>query len=179
MIMIQRPLLNHSTSSCSSRKYPDSPSVGEVWIIFGTTHRLKKTRGWNIVIYTPIDYTIIGVMLNPYPILHGLMVWLYRNTEESLTKHSQPFMIWWNSIPILLTTLSLTFHLWSSENQDCRVQKQKRKDKPITMHIHMLCDWFSSSASASDFDNLVFTRSWVERKWQRHKQNWNAVFTRS
>ena len=26
----------------------------------------------------------------------------------------------------------------------------KWKDKPITMHVPMLCDWFGSSASASD-----------------------------
>ena len=36
-------------------------------------------------------------------------------------------------------------------------RKQKRKDKPITMHVHTLCGWFSSSASTSD--NLVFNRS--------------------
>ena len=27
------------------------------------------------------------------------------------------------------------------------------------MHVPKLCDWFGSSASASDSDNLVFTRS--------------------
>ena len=30
---------------------------------------------------------------------------------------------------------------------------------PITMHVPTLCNWFGSSASASDSDNLVFTRS--------------------
>ena len=30
---------------------------------------------------------------------------------------------------------------------------------PITMLVPTLCDWFSSSASASDLDNLVFARS--------------------
>ena len=97
-----------------------------------------------------------------------------------------------NSVPILLTTPSLTFHLWSSENQIVGFRsrsslrkhpfllrssqnvpsdeegrkngcfhrlKQKWKDKPITMHIHKLLDWFSSSASASESNNLVFTRS--------------------
>ena len=29
-------------------------------------------------------------------------------------------------------------------------------DKAITMHVYTLCDWFSSSSSASDCDNLVF-----------------------
>ena len=42
------------------------------------------------------------------------------------------------------------------------------------MHVLTLCDWFGSSASASDSDNLVFTRSKAERK-----RNPNAVFTRS
>ena len=37
--------------------------------------------------------------------------------------------------------------------------EQKRKDKPITVLVPTLCDWFSSSASASESDNLVFTRS--------------------
>ena len=32
------------------------------------------------------------------------------------------------------------------------------------MHVPTLCDWFSSSASASDSDNLVFARS-------SHKRN--------
>ena len=37
---------------------------------------------------------------------------------------------------------------------DCWIRKQKGKDKPITMFVPMLCDWFSSSASASDSDHL-------------------------
>ena len=37
---------------------------------------------------------------------------------------------------------------------DCRSPKQKRKNKPITTHVPMLCDWPSSSASACDSDNL-------------------------
>ena len=32
-----------------------------------------------------------------------------------------------------------------------------QKDKPITMHVPMLCDWFSSSISACDSDNVIFT----------------------
>ena len=56
---------------------------------------------------------------------------------------------------------------------DCQSQKKKWKDKPITVHIPTLCDWFRSSASASDCDNLVFTRSEAKHK------NQNAVFTRS
>ena len=35
--------------------------------------------------------------------------------------------------------------------------KAARKNKPITMHARTLCDWFSSSASASDSDNPIFT----------------------
>ena len=37
------------------------------------------------------------------------------------------------------------------------------------MHVPMLCDWFSSSASASDSDNLVFTY---------HKRNVSDVVVR-
>ena len=40
-----------------------------------------------------------------------------------------------------------------------RRRKQKRKDKPITMHVSTLCDWFSSFASPFDLNNLVFTWS--------------------
>ena len=37
-------------------------------------------------------------------------------------------------------------------------RRLKRKDKPRTMHVPTLCDWFGSSASAFYSDNLVFTR---------------------
>ena len=47
----------------------------------------------------------------------------------------------------------------------------------ITMQVPTLCDWFG--ASASDSDNLVFTRSEEERKRWNRKLNRNAVFTRS
>ena len=37
--------------------------------------------------------------------------------------------------------------------------------------MRTLCDWFSSSASASNSVNLVFTRSKAERK--RRSRKWN------
>ena len=37
--------------------------------------------------------------------------------------------------------------------------KAAGKNKPIIMHARTLCDWFSSSASASDSDNPIFTWS--------------------
>ena len=40
---------------------------------------------------------------------------------------------------------------------DCWSRKEKRKDKPITMHFPTLCDRFSSSASACVSDDPVFT----------------------
>ena len=43
-----------------------------------------------------------------------------------------------------------------------RSRKQKQKDKPDTMHVPTLCDWFSSSASACDLSSgslKVFTLS--------------------
>ena len=40
---------------------------------------------------------------------------------------------------------------------DCWSWKQKQRDKPITRQVAMLCDWFSSSACASDSDSLPFS----------------------
>ena len=39
------------------------------------------------------------------------------------------------------------------------------------MHVPTLCDWFSSSTSACDSENLVFTFTFC------HKQNQKNVFT--
>ena len=58
---------------------------------------------------------------------------------------------------------------------NCRRPKEKGKDKPIT-HVPRLCDWFSSSASACDSDNLV---SLDCKRWSRKRPNQNAVLTRS
>ena len=46
--------------------------------------------------------------------------------------------------------------------------------KPITMHVPMLCDWFSSSAFACDSDDPVFT---CKRRSRKRYQN--AVFISS
>ena len=55
-------------------------------------------------------------------------------------------------------SISLRLHcLRPSENQIDGV-KSGTLDKPTTMHVPtLLCDWFSSSASACDSNNLVFT----------------------
>ena len=45
-------------------------------------------------------------------------------------------------------------------------------------HAPTLCDYFSSSTSASDSDNLVLTASKAECKRRSRKRNRNAVFTR-
>ena len=37
-----------------------------------------------------------------------------------------------------------------SFSSDSAYSKQKREDKPITMNVTALCDWFTSSASACD-----------------------------
>ena len=34
--------------------------------------------------------------------------------------------------------------------------EEEAEGQPITIHISTLCDWFSSSASACDSENLVF-----------------------
>ena len=44
-------------------------------------------------------------------------------------------------------------------------------------HAPTLCDYFSSSTSASDSDNLVLTTSKAECKRRSRKRNRNAVFT--
>ena len=45
-------------------------------------------------------------------------------------------------------------------------------------HAPTLCDYFSSSTSASDSDNLILTTSKAECKRRSRKRNRNAVFTR-
>ena len=42
---------------------------------------------------------------------------------------------------ILLTTPSLTFHLWSSENQIVGVRSRSRRTKPITKRGNVHSDW--------------------------------------
>ena len=46
-----------------------------------------------------------------------------------------------SSVPIPLTTPSLTFRLWSSENQIVRVASRRRRTKPISKHGNVHCDW--------------------------------------
>ena len=45
------------------------------------------------------------------------------------------------------------------QKPNCWSHKQKRKIKPITMHVPMLSDWFSSSASASNPDVCLRQRT--------------------
>jgi len=70
-----------------------------------------------------------------------------------------------------LVCLLLKWRAWNHDivlkerkNKWCEViinknRKQKRKCKPIMMHVPMLCGWFSSSLSAWDSDDPVFTWS--------------------
>ena len=46
-----------------------------------------------------------------------------------------------NSAPIPLTTPSLTFRLWFSENQIVGVRSRSRRTKPITKHGNVHSDW--------------------------------------
>jgi len=50
-------------------------------------------------------------------------------------------------------------------------RKQKRKDKPVTMQVPMLCDWFCLRLRQPSFS--------LDRKRPTRKRNQNAVFTRS
>ena len=45
-------------------------------------------------------------------------------------------------LPTPLTTPSLTFRLWSSENQIVGVGSRSRRTKPITKRGNVHCDWF-------------------------------------
>ena len=47
-----------------------------------------------------------------------------------------------NSVPIPLMTPSLTFRVWSSENQIVRVGSRSRKTKPITKRGNVHCNLF-------------------------------------
>ena len=47
-----------------------------------------------------------------------------------------------NSVPIPLMTPSLTFRLWSSENQIVGVGSRSGRTKPITKRVNVHCDWF-------------------------------------
>ena len=60
-------------------------------------------------------------------------------------------------LPTLLSTLSLTF-AYDLVKTRLSEWEAEAEGKPITKHISMLCDWVSSSTSASDSNNLVFTR---------------------
>ena len=64
-----------------------------------------------------------------------------------------------------LTTPSFTIQ-WKPH---FRSRKQKRKNKPITIHVPTLCDWFSSPPSACDSDH----------KRRSRKRNHNDVFSRT
>ena len=62
-------------------------------------------------------------------------------------------------LPTPLTTPSLTFFLWSSETSENQTVGVGSRSGRITiaMHLHTICDWFSSFASACDTGDPVFT----------------------
>ena len=82
-----------------------------------------------------------------------------------------------NSVPIPLMTPSLTFRLWSSENQIVGVGSRSRRTKPITKRGNVHFDWlilplllpiptiwFSLDHKRNVSDGVV---SGVGRKWKR------------
>ena len=82
-----------------------------------------------------------------------------------------------NSVPIPLMTPSLTFRLWSSENQIVGVGSRSGRTKPITKRGNVHCDWFilplllptptiwfSLDHKQNVSDGVV---SGVGRKWKR------------
>ena len=62
-------------------------------------------------------------------------------------------------------------HLRPSGNWFAGVASRSRRTKPITKQGLRALWLVYPSASASDSDNLVFTRSWAEYKQQSHKQS--------
>jgi len=76
---------------------------------------------------------------------------VFTGSTESESEESERFHF-------LLTPLTIPL-LTIYQKPDCGIRKQKPKDRPITVLFPTLCDWLSSSASAYDSDNLVFTRS--------------------
>ena len=82
-----------------------------------------------------------------------------------------------DNVPIPLMTQSLTFRLWSSENQIVGVGSRSRRTKPITKRGNVHCDWFipllllptptiwfSQDHKRNVSDGVV---SGVGRKWKR------------
>ena len=78
-----------------------------------------------------------------------------------------------NSVPILLTTPSFTFLLWSSENQIVRVGS--RSTKPMTKHGNVHSDWFILLLLLPT-PTIWFS---LDHKRRSRKHNQNAVFTKS
>ena len=93
----------------------------------------------------------------------------YQTCSKS-TKHANPTLktenTWEFSAGFLSSLIHQTWWNFRSSNAchacktACDVDEVNRKDKPITMHIPTLRDWFGSSASATDSNNLGLTRSW-------------------
>ena len=85
--------------------------------------------------------------------------------------------LWSSSVPIPLTTPSLTFCLWFSENQIVGVGSRSGRTTPITNRGNVHCDWFilslllptliiwfSLDHKRNASDGVV---SGVGRKWKR------------
>ena len=84
-----------------------------------------------------------GKMCQSYKDVH-LKAGFHERRSRSQSHNQKPKSLWSgeNSILTPLTTLSLTFHLWSSENQIVGVGSRSRRTKPITKHGNVHCDWF-------------------------------------
>ena len=60
---------------------------------------------------------------------------------------------------------SIVYDLVKTKLSELEV-KASGKNKPTTMHARTLCDWFSSSAFASDSDNPIFTTGSPSLLWE-------------
>ena len=109
--------------------------------------------------------------------LHGILSAQYNNLRLVFNR---------NAVGVGVGVVSRVISASESESKECSFSTYEsvanvpqRNKKPILMHFPTLSDWFSFSASASDSDNLVFTRLYAKRERRSRKRNRTAFFTRS
>ena len=101
---------------------------------------MRYKLGWNSM-YSQLSGT--GKMCQSYKDVR-LKAGFHERRSRSQSCNQKARSLWSgeNSVLTPLTTLSLTFRLWSSENQIVGVGSRSRRTKPITKHRNVHCDWF-------------------------------------
>ena len=91
------------------------------------------------LVFTSDGVGVVKALRNLLKTKNGVVRGVISATSEVRRIKTFPFL------PTPLTTPSLTFRLWSSENQIVGVGSRSGSYTPITMHVPTLRDWFSSS----------------------------------